>query len=165
MAGLGFDAAMMRDAPERLKKTVGWPAYVVSATRHLRGRRTKVTLTIDDEPPMSRRVRTVVVGNVGRLQGGIPLMPDARPDDGVLDVVVIAPRNVLDWARVSARVLSRRQRPDFRVERFRARRIRIHADTPQPQQLDGEVIGEGTDMDIEVKPLALLVRVPSEHTR
>ena len=48
MAGLGFDAAIMRDAPEGLKKAVGWPAYVVSATKHLRGRGIRVTITIDD---------------------------------------------------------------------------------------------------------------------
>ena len=100
MAGLGFDAAIMRDAPEGLKKKVGWPAYVVSATKHLRGRGIRVTLTLDDGTPLHRRVRTVVVGNVGKLQGNIPLLPDAQPDDGVLDVVVISIRNVLDWARV-----------------------------------------------------------------
>jgi YegS/Rv2252/BmrU family lipid kinase len=159
MAGLGFDAAMMRDAPEKLKARVGWLAYIVSAAQHLRGRRTKVTLTIDDQPPMTRRVRTIVVGNVGKLQGGIPLMPDARPDDGVLDVVVIAPRGVLDWLSVAWHVLVSRHRPDFRVERFRARRIGITAEHQMPQQLDGEVIGEGAELDIEVQPLALLVRV------
>ena len=165
MAGLGFDAAMMRDAPDKLKARVGWPAYVVSASKHLRGRRTQVTLTIDDEPPINRRVRTIVVGNVGKLQGGIPLMPDARPDDGILDVVVIAPRNVVDWGRVAVTVLTRRHRPDFRVERFRCRRVRIEADQAMPQQLDGEVIGEGREMEIEVQPGALVVRVPGEDRR
>jgi len=48
MAGMGFDAATMRDAPERLKRAVGWPAYLVSGAKHLRGRRIRVTVTIDD---------------------------------------------------------------------------------------------------------------------
>ena len=165
MAGLGFDAAMMRDAPEKLKSKVGWPAYVVSAARHLRGRRTSVRITLDDQQPMSRKARTVVVGNVGKLQGGIPLMPDARPDDGVLDVVVIAPRNLLDWLRVAAVVIVRRHRPDFRVERFRARRVRIEAEQPMPQQLDGEVIGDHSTMDISIEPRALLVRVAEDSGR
>ena len=112
MAGMGFDAAMMRDAPEGLKKAVGWPAYVVSAGKHLRGRGIRVTITFDGGTPLHRRVRTVVVGNVGRLQGNIPLLPDAEPDDGILDVVVIATRNVLDWARVGGRVLRRTDVPD-----------------------------------------------------
>jgi YegS/Rv2252/BmrU family lipid kinase len=159
MAGLGFDAAMMRDAPEGLKKTVGWPAYVVSATKHLRGRGIRVTLTLDDAEPLQRRVRTVVVGNVGKLQGNIPLLPDAVPDDGVLDVVVIATRNVLDWARVGTRVLRRADVPDRRMERFTARHIVIEASESQPRQLDGDVIEDGRRLDIQVEAGALLVKV------
>jgi YegS/Rv2252/BmrU family lipid kinase len=160
MAGLGFDAAMMRDAPERLKKTFGWPAYVVSATKHLRGRGIRVTLTIDDGEPMHRRVRTVVVGNVGKLQAGIPLLPDARPDDGVLDVVVIAPRHAVDWMRVAGRVVRRSDVPDRRMERFRARHVVIEASSAQPRQLDGDLIEDGRTMDIRIEPGALAVRVP-----
>jgi YegS/Rv2252/BmrU family lipid kinase len=159
MAGLGFDAAMMRDAPEGLKKTVGWPAYVVSATKHLRGRGIRVTLTLDDAEPLQRRVRTVVVGNVGKLQGNIPLLPDAVPDDGVLDVVVIATRNVLDWARVGTRVLRRADVPDRRMERFTARHIVVEASESQPRQLDGDVIEDGRRLDIQVEAGALLVKV------
>jgi len=35
MAGMGFDAALVTDAPTRLKETLGWPAYFVSGFRHL----------------------------------------------------------------------------------------------------------------------------------
>jgi diacylglycerol kinase family enzyme len=160
MAGLGFDAAMMRDAPEGLKKALGWPAYVVSAGKHLRGRGIRIILTIDDGRPMHRRVRTVVVGNVGRLQGNIPLLPDAEPDDGILDVVVIATRNLVDWARVTGRVIRRANVPDRRIERFKATHVLIEASRAQPRQLDGDVIEEGRRMDIRIEPGALQVMVP-----
>jgi YegS/Rv2252/BmrU family lipid kinase len=159
MAGLGFDAAIMRDAPEGLKKAVGWPAYVVSATKHLRGRGMRVTITLDDGTPLQRRVRTVVVGNVGKLQGNIPLLPDAKPDDGVLDIVVISIRNVLDWIRVGGRVMRRADVPDRRMERFTAKHVVIEASHTQPRQLDGDVIEPGKVMDIRIEPGALTVRV------
>jgi YegS/Rv2252/BmrU family lipid kinase len=159
MAGLGFDAAIMRDAPEGLKKAVGWPAYVVSAAKHLRGRGIRVTITIDDGRPMHRRVRTVVVGNVGKLQGNIPLLPDARPDDGILDVVVIATRNVIDWARVTGRVVRRAHVPDRRMERFTGRHVLVEASHRQPRQLDGDVIEDSRSMDIRIEPSALKVMV------
>jgi YegS/Rv2252/BmrU family lipid kinase len=159
MAGLGFDAAIMRDAPERLKKTVGWPAYIVSGAKHLRGRRISVRITIDADEPFERRVRTVLVGNVGKLQGGLVLLPDARPDDGVLDVAVLAPRNALDWLRLSGRVLRRAKALDRRMERFRGKHIVIEANRPQPRQLDGDLIEDGEIMDIEVEAGALAVRV------
>jgi diacylglycerol kinase family enzyme len=150
---------MMRDAPEGLKKKVGWPAYVVSATKHLRGRGIRVALTLDDGEPLNRRVRTVVVGNVGKLQGNIPLLPDAVPDDGVLDVVVISIRNVFDWVRVGSRVMRRADVPDRRMERFTAKHVLIEASHPQPRQLDGDVIEDGRRLDIQVEAGALLVKV------
>jgi YegS/Rv2252/BmrU family lipid kinase len=160
MAGLGFDAAIMRDAPERLKKTVGWPAYVVSGVKHMRGRRISVTITIDDGEPIERRVRTVLVGNVGRLQGGLLLLPNAKPDDGVLDIAVLAPRNALDWARLTRRVVGRKDVPDRRMERFRGEHIVIEASRPQPRQLDGDLIEDAEVMDIQIEAGALAVRVP-----
>jgi YegS/Rv2252/BmrU family lipid kinase len=160
MAGLGFDAAIMRDAPERLKKTVGWPAYVVSGVKHMRGRRVSVTITIDDGEPIERRVRTVLVGNVGRLQGGLLLLPNARPDDGVLDIAVLAPRNAMDWARLTRRVVGRKDVPDRRMERFRGEHIVIAASRAQPRQLDGDLIEDAEVMDIQIEAGALAVRVP-----
>jgi YegS/Rv2252/BmrU family lipid kinase len=159
MAGLGFDAAIMRDAPEGLKKAVGWPAYVVSAAKHLRGRGLRVTITLDDGTPLQRRVRTVVVGNVGKLQGNIPLLPEAQPDDGVLDVVLISIRNVIDWIRVTGRVMRRADVPDRRLERFTAKHVVVEASHTQPRQLDGDVIEPGKVMDIRIEPGALIVRV------
>jgi len=160
MAGLGFDAAIMRDAPERLKKTVGWPAYVVSGIKHMRGRRISVTITIDDGEPIERRVRTVLVGNVGRLQGGLLLLPNARPDDGVLDIAVLAPRNAMDWARLTRRVVGRKDVPDRRMERFRGEHVVIEASRAQPRQLDGDLIEDAEVMDIQIEAGALAVRVP-----
>jgi diacylglycerol kinase family enzyme len=90
MAGIGFDAKMLGGASAPLKKRLGWPAYVVSALRHLRDRPMRVRLRADDGAPLRLRASAVVIGNVGSLQGGLPLMPDAEPDDGVLDVVVLS---------------------------------------------------------------------------
>jgi YegS/Rv2252/BmrU family lipid kinase len=161
MAGIGFDAAMMADAPERLKRQVGWPAYVVSGLRHIRDRRMQVTLRLDGGPPLRRRARMVVVGNVGALQAGVQLLPDAQPDDGILDVVVLAPNGLVDWIRVSARVLRRRTGVDHRIEHFQVRSIDIETDRPEPRELDGDLIEEGTSLSVRIEPKALLIRLPA----
>jgi len=107
----------------------------------------------------------VVVGNVGKLQGGIPLLPDAEADDGVLDVVVIAPRHLLDWARVTGRVVRRKDVPDRRMERFRCEHVVIEASRPQPRQLDGDVIDDDTTMDIRIEKAALPIQVATRGAR
>ncbi|MGN6088619.1 MAG: diacylglycerol/lipid kinase family protein [Actinomycetales bacterium] len=163
MAGIGFDAAMMRDAPEKLKARVGSLAYVAAALRHLRDRRMRVTITVDDQPPLRRSARTVLVGNVGELQAGLTLLPDAVPDDGRLDVLVIAPRTVPQWVRIAARVVLRRHREDELVATLTGRRVHIEASSPQPRQLDGDPITTGTVVEAVVEPAALVIRLPEEQ--
>ncbi len=160
MAGMGFDAAIMRDASEGAKARVGPAAYVASGLTNLPKRGFDCTITVDDQPPRHSRVRTVVVGNVGKLPGGLPLMPNAVPDDGWLDVVVISPRTTVQWAQVALRVAIRRPHPRH-MDCFRGHRILIESRTPQPYELDGDVRGETTRMLCQIEPGALVVCVPS----
>ncbi len=160
MAGTGFDAAIMANTPEALKVRVGPLAYVISGFRAMRGRRTRVSLSLDDQPPLRRRTRTVVVGNSGTLLGGLVLMPRAAIDDGVLDVVNIAPSTLVGWLAVAVRVITRRRRGHERVEHWQAKSIVIESDVPQPSQLDGDPIGEVTKLEIRVDPASLVMRVP-----
>lgn len=160
MAGTGFDATIMEATPEALKVRVGPLAYVISGLRAMRGRRTKVSLTIDDGPVLRRRTRTVLVGNSGTLLGGLVLMPMATVDDGLLDIVNIAPKGLAGWVAVLLRVLTRRRHGHERVEHWQARSIVIVADAPQPSQIDGDPIGDIAELSIRVEQGALVVRVP-----
>jgi YegS/Rv2252/BmrU family lipid kinase len=161
MGGVGFDAAMLRDADPRLKERLGAVAYVLSGARHLRRRATRFRLALDDRPPVERTGQGVLVGNLGRLQGGLPVMPDARPDDGLLDVAVLRTRTLLDWLTLAVRVLARRPGRDPQLELFQARRVEISCDRPQPVERDGDPLTEPRDhLVIEVVPGALTLCVP-----
>ena len=160
MAGIGLDAAMMADTSEDLKGIIGWPAYVAGGLRHLRDPVMRVQLTIDGGPPLRRSARTVLIGNVGRLQGGLKLLPDAAPDDGLLDVVIVAPRTLRDWIRLAWRVIRVRRTPHRHLERFRGRSLLVEVDRVMPRQMDGEVIDDGRSLDAQIDPGALVVRVP-----
>jgi diacylglycerol kinase family enzyme len=160
MGGLGLDAAIMQGAPVQMKKRIGWPAYVVAALRHVRYPAVRVEITVDGGETVRRRVQTVVIGNVGTLQAGIPLLPDARPDDGLLDVVVVAPRRMVGWLGLLWRVLTRRRRTDERLDRMTGRSVLVEAAHATPRQMDGDTCGAGHRISAEVEPGVLLVRVP-----
>jgi YegS/Rv2252/BmrU family lipid kinase len=160
MGGIGFDAAMLRDADPRLKEHLGAVAYVLSGFKHLRRRATRFRLRLDDRPPVERIGQGVLIGNLGRLQGGLPVMPDARPDDGLLDVAVLQTRTVLDWLALAVRVLTRRRRKDPQLELFQARRVEIHCDTPQPVERDGDPADARDHLVVEIVPGALTLCVP-----
>ncbi len=159
MAGMGFDAAMMAATPDGVKRWLGWPAYVLGALRRLRDRPMHLRLRLDDGPEFSRRARAVLVANVGKLQGGVELLPDAVPDDGIFDVAVLSPRHLRDWLVLVGGVLRRRPRPGP-METFRARRVRVSSDEPHPREVDGDVIESGTELLAEVRPAALTLCVP-----
>ena len=102
----------------------------------------RVEIYLDDRPPVRRRARSVVIGNVGRLQGGVTLLADAEPDNGQLDVAVLAPRRLGHWVELAWGVV-RRRRDVAHMDVLRASRIRIVSDREHPRQLDGDVIEPG----------------------
>lgn len=160
MAGMGFDAAMMEGVNEDVKAKVGWLAYVLSGLKALMFPAAGVDISIDDGEFTRHRARTVVVGNVGFLQAGMPLLPDASIDDGLLDVVVLHPKRFLSWIPLALRVLARRRRTDELVNRMTGRTVTLRAHADTPRQLDGDSIGSGRELRMECLPGRLLVRVP-----
>ncbi|WP_377639013.1 diacylglycerol/lipid kinase family protein [Oryzobacter terrae] len=158
MAGLGLDAAIMSETSEQLKARIGWTAYVPAGLKNLLIERFKARLTLDGGQPMELRARTILVGNCGKLTGGINLMPDAEPDDGTLDVVVLSPKGIAAWASVVARVVTKSDRTTKTLDRFRCQQASIHVDHAQQIELDGDIVGEARHLEIEVQPRALIVR-------
>ena len=160
MAGLGLDAAIMAGAPDALKARIGWSAYVVAGARHLRYPAVRVDISVDGAEPVRRRARTVVIGNVGSLQAGIPLLPDALIDDGLIDVVVIAPRRLFGWVGLALRIFSRGKRVDERLDRYTGKSVVLTTPNATPRQLDGDTVGSGKELRATIEPGLLLVRVP-----
>jgi diacylglycerol kinase family enzyme len=159
MAGVGLDAAIMAGTQDRLKARVGSAAYVVSGFQNFLGPQFRVRMKVDGEGEFARRTRTVIVGNCGRLFGGLVLMPGARLDDGVLDSVVLSPRGVVGWSAVAGHVVTRQRRGHPLIDRHAGQEIHIELDRPQEVQLDGDTIGTARSMTARVDPLALVVRV------
>jgi YegS/Rv2252/BmrU family lipid kinase len=161
MAGMGLDAAVVAATPGLLRQRLGWLAYAAAGIAFLPGRPHAFTVCLDGGEPLTRHARSVVVGNAGLLPGGFALLPDARMDDGLLDVGILAPSGLPGWGRVAHRVLTRSPRDDRHLERHQARRIEIHTDVELPRQVDGEMIAPGRSLTITLRQGALLVRVPA----
>jgi YegS/Rv2252/BmrU family lipid kinase len=160
MAGMGFDAAIMEGVNEDIKKKIGWFAYVISALKSLMFPAVRVEISVDGGEFTKHRARTVVIGNVGFLQAGMPLLPDAAIDDGQLDVVILHPRNFFAWIPLAWRVLLKRKHTDELVDRKVGATVVLRAGADTPRQLDGDSIGPGRELRMECLHGRLLVRVP-----
>jgi YegS/Rv2252/BmrU family lipid kinase len=160
MAGMGLDAAIMEGVNEQFKQKVGWFAYVLSGLRALMSPVVRMEISVDGAEFTSHRARTAVVGNVGYLQAGMPLLPDAAIDDGLLDVVLLHPKRFVSWVPLAFRVLAKRPRTDETITRMRGRTVTIRAASPTPRQLDGDPLGPGTELRMTCLHGRVLVRVP-----
>ncbi|MDK1360556.1 diacylglycerol kinase family protein [Arthrobacter sp. zg-Y1219] len=161
MGGIGLDAEVLAATRDDLKKRVGWMAYSEAGVRLLPGRRTKMSISVDGEPPRVRKVRSILFANIGRLPAGIDFIPEARMDDGLLDVVVMSPRGLAGWLWLAGKVVTKYPKDIPVIDHRRARTVEIRVGQPTRTQLDGDVTGAATSVRVQVNPLALLVRAPA----
>jgi len=172
IAGLGLDAKIMEKTDNRLKKRIGWVAYIEGGIRALPARFQKFNITVDNQQPRRVKVLTLMIANTGTLPGRVELIPDAEVDDGNLDVAVIGPRWIWNWIDVLGRITwqNRFVRPlvlgrklmdataDLKsLEYLRGRKIKVESESECTLQIDGDPIGPVKEVSFEVIPKALVV--------
>lgn len=177
MAGLGLDAKMIALTNPKLKKAVGWLAYVDAIGRSLPEMKPiKLLYSLDGAPEKEASAHTVIIGNCGLLPGGFLLIPDAEPDDGLFDIAVLRPRGPFGWLKVWNKVawengVLRRSAlgrsiidltSDAKdVLYVKGTDLRLTVDDPQEFQLDGDEFGAAKAVHAWVDAGALLVKVPA----
>jgi diacylglycerol kinase (ATP) len=159
MAGVGYDATIMADTNEDLKDKVGWLAYVDAGIRNLPGKPVKATIVLDGKTVVHRGVRSVMVGNCGKIQGGLEIFPDAKMDDGLLDVAVLAPRGKLGWFSVVAGMIGKGKGKDTSVEYYQGKSVEITLEHNDDFQIDGDHEGDGKHVLMTIEPGALSIRM------
>jgi YegS/Rv2252/BmrU family lipid kinase len=162
MAGTGFDALMIRDADRELKGRFGRAAYVWTGAKHLRERPFKVEVRVDGSAWFSGKAACVLVGNVGRVVGGLDVFEHAAPDDGRLDVGVVTAHGVGQWTRALVRAAAGSAERSPFVQTTQARKIRVKLDRAAPYELDGGAKRATDRLKIRVEPAAVTVCVPAD---
>jgi diacylglycerol kinase (ATP) len=156
--GLGADAG--RHATN-LKPTLGRFGYAAGALLagfRSRGLRVRVTVDGHEVARPSRRLAQVAVANSSSVGGGAPLVPEADPADGALDVVVsgaVDPMARLAYF-VQLRLGRHVDRPD--VETHRGKRVTVEG-APFHVSADGELAGPVTTAAWELRPAAFRMHV------
>ncbi|MEY9952439.1 diacylglycerol kinase family protein [Leifsonia sp. EB34] len=178
MAGLGIDAKMIAATDDDLKAKAGWVAYVQAIGKVLRDKNElRLRYQLDGGRVHTLHAHTVMIGNCGSLQADIMLLPDAAVDDGILDIVVLRPEDVLGWLRIAVKIFwengvlrrttvgRRFLREDHEVHAMnylKGKEIVLTSNRPEQVELDGDLFGEVSSMRVRIDPGALRVRVPRE---
>lgn len=154
-AGTGIDVEVVRQIHRRSRRT-GALVYIDGLVRALRRYR-PVHLRVEaDGEVIEARVMMIAVANGVSIGGLFRIAPNARPDDGLLDLCVVRQLGLLRVPAIAARVLRGRHQshPEVVVRRARSVRVQVLDGSPLFFQLDGELrepVGVET-LDITVQP-------------
>jgi diacylglycerol kinase (ATP) len=160
IASAGMSGAVAKRTNEATSAPLGgkiaylWSTVVVFS----RWRNAEIRVEVDGEV-RSGPMFDVIVANCRYLAGGMKICPDAEPDDGLFDVLLIGDVGKLDLVRTMPKIYRGTHLPHPRAELLRGASVGIEAVEPLPVELDGEQPGT-TPVRFDVVPGALRLRVP-----
>lgn len=158
-AGAGISGAIARRANASSKAMGGRMSFLVATLAvFARWRAVEMTAVVGDER-RSGPMFEVLAMNGDYTAGGMWMAPEARADDGQLDVVVIGDVTKADFVRTFPKIYRGRHLSHPKIELLRGTSVRVESKHPLPVVLDGEQPGT-TPAEFEVVPRALRVRVP-----
>jgi diacylglycerol kinase (ATP) len=161
MAGVGFDARMIGAVSGRRKRRWGRLSYVAAGARQLRGRAVPARVEVDGRLLHDGPTSCVLFGNIGTISGGLRVFPEARPDDGWLEVGVVTTEGVGRWLVVLARAALGRAATSRWVRMGRARLVDVSLQGELPFELDGGARPPAPRLQVSIEPGALTVCVPA----
>jgi YegS/Rv2252/BmrU family lipid kinase len=158
VASAGMSGAIAQRANDTTKVLGGKVSYVwATFAVFARWSNTEVEVDVDGEERRAR-MHDVVVANGTSFGGGMKICPDASPDDGAFDVLLIGDLTKGDLMLTLPKTFRGTHLPHPKAELLRGSKVTVDAPEPLPIQLDGEQPGT-TPARFELMPRALRVRV------
>lgn len=166
-AGIGFDSAVTRTANAQPRWIPAGLTYVLAVIRTLIGFRAPRVVVDHDGGRFEGRAMFATVCNAPRFGGGMQIAPEARMDDGLLDLVVVRKVPKLALLRIFPRVFSGAHVGHPAVSISRTRSARITADPEMLLGSDGELEGHvGSEpVEVSIAPKALRAVVTARAAR
>ncbi len=161
VGSVGMSAAVAQRANGMSKALGGKATFFYALVRvFFEWENSVVSVQLDDER-REARMHDVIVAN-GQWHGGAMLLaPEAQPDDGLFDVVLIGDVTKRDFVTTAPKIYKGTYLSHPKVELLRSRGVAVDAPERLPIELDGEQVGT-TPVRFEIVPAAVRVRVPTQ---
>lgn len=162
MAGVGFDSHIFELADPRLKKVVGWVAYLPAAAQALTFPQGVYTIDADGDVLTAQSPLVLIANGGSIITPRLQLLPGIESDDGWLDVIVVTATKPHELASVLGRLATFQMERSPFVQHRRARNITVRSPLNAPVELDGDVVGT-LPLHITIEPHALEFIVPLQR--
>ena len=160
VASAGMSGAVAQRANQTTKALGGKASYLLALFAVVaRWKNSSLHVTVDGEA-RDGPMHDVVVANGKYFGGGMKICPDAEPDDGLFDVLLLGDLTKGDLMANVPKLYRGTHLPHPKAELLRGRTATIESPEPLPVELDGEQQGT-TPIRFEVVPGALRLRVPT----
>ncbi len=160
---MGYGSKIIADARTELKNLLGFPAYALTGLKHLlRIRSASFDCRLDGEAHAFQAQMVLVVNVPMAIVHVGTVGTAARPDDGLLDVLVFSHRNLQELVSLLAELVRKPKTPLPGLRTFQARTIEISSTPPLPVLIDGDPVESGP-ISIAVRPRELQVVVPKKR--
>ncbi|MEZ4861553.1 MAG: YegS/Rv2252/BmrU family lipid kinase [Caldilineaceae bacterium] len=156
-AGIGLSAiaAPMGEAVEKGR----WADVFSKLGELLTGAATEVTVRCDDAEVIQAQTHTLTISNAPLFGNNMLIAPDAKIDDGLLDLALYADMELVDLTAYFFAISGGGRTTEPRIIRQRARRVQITTTTPLAVNADLDVLDEQQQWEIVIKARALAVVV------
>ena len=155
IAGIGFDAAIVAALDRVRTGPITMWSYVMPALQTIwESSLLPLSVEVDGVKIFGPAPGMVFVGNVKEYGTGFPVLPDARSDDGVLDVCILPCTSHEDLLRLALHTVTGDHHSVEGAKYTKAKRVSVRAKKPVPVQLDGDSAGM-TPIDIELLPITV----------
>lgn len=156
---IGFGAHGARNVQHVPRFLTGFGAYLGALfLTMVRYPLLRVRLQLDDAPPLEVTTAMAAIMNGTTFGGSFQVCPEARPDDGLLDLLLVGSVGRLEILQLVPKILKGSHAGDRRLQLLRARRVSIESAEPMLVEADGEIaFHEANRLAVDLLPGALRV--------
>ena len=155
--GMGFDAFVSQKFAVAGRR--GPITYVENVLRE--GLKYKPeTYEIQDETGTTRaKAFLISCANASQYGNNAYIAPQASMSDGLLDVIIMEPFDMLDAPQISIDMFNKTLDKNSKIKTFKCQHLHIHRKQPGVIHFDGDPVMAEADVDIELKPKGIRVVV------
>ena len=161
-ADVGFGAIVVEASkrlPNYFGRKINYLPHVLGGVGSLFGYKNKrIALRVEEEVEDTCVCTMVVIANGSYFGGGMCIAPDAKPDDGLLDMIIFGDMGKSEMMKIWQMTYNGRHVSHHKVRSRKIRSVAIQCDEKVLVEADGELLGEGP-VSFSVLPSALSIVV------